>query len=120
MFEKYKVNIVWSGHVHNYQRSFPMKYDASTPDRPVFLFDRKFDGAKNTKTSSPIYIVTGAGGAGLYNAEQQANPADWQPFTAKYVADRHSFTFVEARGEELTVRQIAANGDEVDRFVLTK
>ena len=65
-------------------------------------------------------IVTGGGGAGLYNPEQQAQSDGWQPFTAKFVSTVNSFTVVGAKGKQLTVKQIGANGDELDRFVITQ
>ncbi len=124
VFEKYKVDIVWSGHVHNYQRSHPLRYAPGAPGVPVdnnwFVFDRKFDGVKVTKATSPIYIVTGAGGAGLYNSDMTVKPELWQPFTFKFIADTHSFSVVDVKDKQLSIRQISASGNEIDAFVLTK
>ena len=37
-----------------------------------------------------IYVITGAGGANLYNPEQQDDPASWQPFTHKFLSQVNS------------------------------
>ena len=134
VFEKGGVNVVFNGHVHNYQRSFPLRFAtdkasygaAQTAEKAsgqidgALTLDKTFDGNKNTKANGVIYLVTGAGGAGLYNPEQQDKPETWQPFTTKYVANVNSFTVVDVNGKTLTVRQIAGDGHELDRFTLTR
>ena len=64
--------------------------------------------------------MTGAGGAHLYNPEQQDDPASWQTFTNKFVSKINSFTVVDARKRKLTIRQISQDGQELDSFVVTK
>ena len=137
IFEKGKVDIVFTGHVHNYQRSFPMTF---VPDRngiPLFggvdnkvprgrlvngrwTLDKKFNGRQNKKPNGVIYIVTGAGGQGLYNPEQQNDNDSWQKFTNKFVSILHSFTIVDVNGTSLTLRQIDVTGKEVDKIKITK
>ena len=137
ILEKGNVDIVFSGHVHNYQRSFPMTF---IPDRTGTLLvrgtdnriihgrvvngkwtlDKKFNGRRNTKPNGVIYIVTGAGGQGLYNPEQQMDKDSWQKFTKKFISIIHSFTVVDVNGKTLTLRQVDINGKELDRIKITK
>ena len=137
ILEKGYVDIVFSGHVHNYQRSFPMSF---VPDRngiPLFggtenkvprgrlvngrwTLDKKFNGKSNKKPNGVIYIVTGAGGQGLYNPEQQKDKDSWQKFTNKFISTIHSFTVVDVKDNVLTLRQVDANGKEVDKFKIVK
>jgi hypothetical protein len=42
------------------------------------------------------------------------------PLTAKYLADRHSYTVVDLNPERLTLRQISIAGEEIDRVVIDK
>ena len=67
-----------------------------------------------------IYIVTGAGGNTLYNPEQENNPGSWQSFTYKFISKIHTFTIADVAGTTLTVRQVSADGTELDRFIVTK
>jgi predicted phosphodiesterase len=145
IFEQQGVDIVFAGHVHNYQRSYPLKflvklegdpklakdgvlhppneYNYSTNPYTLdgdFTFDKVFDGVTHTRPDAPIYIVDGAGGAGLYTPEQTGKRDSWQAFTVKMIADKFSFSVVDLDGTKLTLRQIAANGAEIDRFVITK
>ncbi len=67
-----------------------------------------------------IYVITGAGGQQLYNPEQQDDPDSWQKFTDKFVSTVHSLTVADVDGKTLTIRQVTADGTEVDRFVVTR
>lgn len=130
VFEKGKVSIVFTGHVHNYQRAYPLKFKVTRqPDgRPykpnrnvdgVWTLDKNFDGEKNTQPDGVIYLVTGGGGARLYNPEQQRAPETWQEFTVKFVSEVHSLTVVDVNPSNVQVRQLAADGTEIDRFIVT-
>ena len=131
VLEAGRVDVVFNGHVHNYQRSFPLRFvaDRGEDGRMVrnrdlvpgkWTLDKVFDGKTKTRPEGVIYLVTGAGGAGLYNPEQQDKPETWQAFTDKYVAKVHSITVADVVGKTLTVRQVSADGAELDRFAVTK
>ena len=132
VFEAGSVDIVLAGHVHNYQRSFPFTFvpkpqadgkliSAKGEVDGDWKFDREFgDGSVNTKPKGVIYLVSGAGGAGLYNVEREIKRSEWQPFTAKYIADRHSFSLVDIDGKTFKLRQIDEEGREVDTFRIVK
>jgi len=141
LFESLGVDMVITSHVHNYQRSMPLKFapkiDPSGDHYVVtkegrvdgkFSLDEKFDGITNTKANGIIYIVSGAGGAGLYDAPisgnpelwKHDNPENWVPFTVKLISDVHSFTLVETNGKTLTLKQINAAGESLDEIKMTK
>jgi acid phosphatase type 7 len=128
VFEKGNVSVVFAGHVHNYQRTFPLTFQTKPDgfDKTTgvldgsWTLDKQYDGKTKTKPNGIIYLVTGGGGAKLYNPEQETKPETWQPFTTKFIASTNSFTLVDVKDKQLTIRQVAANGDEVDRFVITK
>ncbi len=145
VFQAGRVDIVYAGHVHNYQRSVPLTFlpklagdpkvgaDGSLhapdsyrePRLPYtidgdFTLDHDFDGVRHTVPKGVIYIVTGAGGAGLYTPEQTGERGSWQPFTTTFIADRHSLSVVDVNGTTLTFRQLAADGTQLDKFIVTK
>jgi len=131
------VDVVFNGHVHNYQRSFPLRFvpdnkgtllvggrDGKTPRGRIingkWTLDKSFDGKKDTTPEGIIYLVTGAGGQDLYNPEQQGDPDSWQKFTDKFISTIHSLTVVDVKGNTLTFRQISADGKELDSFTVSK
>jgi predicted phosphodiesterase len=94
IFEKGKVDIVFAGHVHNYQRSYPMTFSPVNNGNQLvaganniktgkivngtWTLDKNFNGKGKTKPQGVIYIVTGAGGQSLYNPEQTKDKDSWQ------------------------------------------
>jgi hypothetical protein len=139
LFERHGVDIVLNGHVHNYQRTRPMRFAPSdesgakrlhSGDRLVpgtFTADRKFDGQTHTKPDGVIHIVTGAGGNDLYDPECNESPEHWThvednhaDYVARFISDRHSLTVVDMDRHMLTLTQIDEWGREVDRFHVTK
>jgi acid phosphatase type 7 len=137
VFEKGGVDVVFNGHVHNYQRSYPLRF---VPDRQSTLLvggregttvrgrvvngqwklDKSFDGRTDTTPDGVIYVIMGAGGQRLYNPEQNDDPDSWQKFTDKFFSKMHSLTVADVDGKTLTVRQVTADGQEVDHCTITK
>jgi 3',5'-cyclic AMP phosphodiesterase CpdA len=137
VFEAGKVDVVFNGHVHNYQRSYPLTF---TPDKKGVLLvggmgnklvrgrvvngqwklDKTFDGKKDTTPEGIVYLVSGAGGQTLYNPEQNNDPDSWQKFTQTFISNVHSLTVADVNGRTLTVRQLTADGKELDSFTVTK
>ena len=131
IFEKHGVDLVVSGHVHNYQRTVPLRFspvlglngnyvDARGQVQGQFSLDPGFDGKTQTLANGVIYLITGAGGASLYDRKQHDRPETMEEFTAKFVSATHSFTVMDVADRRLTVRQIAIDGKELDRFVVEK
>jgi acid phosphatase type 7 len=131
IFEANRVDIVFSGHVHNYQRTFPITF-APVPqpdDKPVgpkgevageWRLDKAFADGAGAKPHGVIYIVSGAGGAELYNPEQQTDPASWQSFTNKFISQVHSLSVVDIEGKSLRLKQVSDTGEVMDSFRISK
>ena len=136
IMEKGKVDIIFAGHVHNYQRTYPLTFKPDNLGNQLvaganniktgkmvngrWTLDKKFDGKRKTKPNGVIYITTGAGGQGLYNPEQQKDTDSWQRYTTKFVSTVHSFTLMDVNGSTLMLRQFDIKGKEVDRVKITK
>ncbi len=134
IFEAGKVDVVFNGHVHNYQRSFPLTFIPDTMDESgarvkikidgklngKWTLDKSFDGINNKKPKGIIYIVTGAGGQRLYNYEQTNLPNSWQPFTDKFFSTDNTISFIEMEKNKFQFKQINTNGETVDSFTIEK
>jgi hypothetical protein len=126
ILERYGVDLVLAGHVHNYQRTAPIQFKPTTiglrgqPVAGVFTVDEAFDGKTVTQAKGIVHIVTGAGGAELYDPWQTDAKASWQPWTRAFISDRHSFTVLDVDGKTLKLRQLDAEGRELDAITLTK
>ncbi len=141
LLEELGVDLVLSAHEHNYQRSLPLKFEPALDQSDATYFigetgrvdgsfelDHGFDGKTNTVANGIIHIITGAGGGALYDPHLTDNPELWQketpeslePYTARLVSDRHSFTLIETNGKELRLKQIDAEGNVFDEIRITK
>lgn len=137
IFEKGKVDVVFNGHVHNYQRSYPMNFapikngtllvggkDNKTVRGRVVVgqwtLDHHYDGKNATDPRGVIYVITGAGGQELYNPEQEKDVDSWQKYTHKFISTVHSLTSATVNGNKLVIRQLDINGKELDKFVIEK
>jgi 3',5'-cyclic AMP phosphodiesterase CpdA len=87
IFEKYKVDVVFAGHDHFYERS-------------------EKNGVK--------YIITGGGGAPLYDVEVTNNP--YRNFSAKV----YHFVIVDVKQESMTIKMMKVNGEVGDETVIDK
>jgi len=135
MFERLGVDVVFSGHTHNYQRTYPLRFAPHGTNDPAnpswvngrFTVDERFDGMTNQRPDGIIHVVSGAGGMRLHDAHlhgrpvlENINPANWVPITAKLVADRYSFSDVTVTPDHFTLRQIDDTGQEIDCFEIRK
>jgi predicted phosphodiesterase len=116
IFTRHKVDVVFNGHVHNYQRTWPMRTSARGQQ---WQLDRVWNGVDRTRANGTIYVVTGAGGAELYDQRLARTRERWKPFTAQYLGG-HSFTLVDASWDRLAFQQIGTDGRILDRFTITK
>ena len=131
LFEKYKVDVVFSGHVHNYQRTRPLHFVAQAgldgklsgvegAVRGQITQDTAYDGVKHTRPNGVIYIITGGSGSALDDPTLGDRPTVWRDFTVKLYSKGYSYTAVELHGKTLTARQVSDTGAELDRFIITK
>ena len=68
LFEEYEVDLVFAGHNHYYERSYPMNRFKNYDDSNSYDFENP---------SNPMYIITGGAGAPLYVRDTEP---DYAPF----------------------------------------
>ena len=99
LFELYNVNIVFSGHTHSYERTFPVLQGQGVDheQEPDYV-----------NPSGPIYIVTGGGGAAMTELDSSS-------LNARAVATFH-IVEITLDGDELSGRAISPLGLTFDAF----
>jgi hypothetical protein len=104
LFDKYGVDIVFTSDNHNYQRTFPLKYngeDGDSSNNPIIVdsnqnnyhFISNDDDGKNNK--GVIYLIIGTGGRSLYELKGQA------PFVAKQDDKHFGFLNIDINDKKL-------------------
>ncbi|MGH2695347.1 MAG: metallophosphoesterase family protein [Actinomycetota bacterium] len=85
LFQRYDVDLVFTGHDHNYQRF--------------------------SEQEGVTYVVTGGGGAGLYEVHEC-------PGLTAHDDEKHHFVVIEGSTEELRGKVVALDGSVLDEFSL--
>jgi predicted phosphodiesterase len=71
LFDQYDVDLILQGHQHNYQRTYPIKYNSDKPVNPI-ITDRNTNTYTNPE--GQIYLIVGTGGASLHNLNGNKAP----------------------------------------------
>jgi hypothetical protein len=114
LFNEYEVNLVLQAHNHNYERTFPIKFNSNSPSNPIAT-------TTNTDTytdpDGQIFATIGTGGVSLY------------AFTGKadhFVKQYGDFGILniditnEPQSSSLTGKFYANNGKIIDQFIIYK
>jgi hypothetical protein len=98
LFDKYNVDLVFSSDNHNYQRTFPLKYNSNADSSNPIIANRDPNNYydNNNDNGGVIYLITGTAGRSHYELEGQA------PFVAKQ-DDKH-FGFLNIDIDDKTVK----------------
>lgn len=97
LFDRHGVDIVWNGHIHSYERTWPLRQDRATQP-----------------TKGTIYMVTGGGGGSL----ERAGPI--RPFFQNTVRRGHHFCFVAVNGKTLEMKAYDLEGRLFDTLRIQK
>jgi Calcineurin-like phosphoesterase len=96
LFDKYDVDLVFSSDNHNYQRTFPLKYNSNADSsNPIIVDNHKINYKNNDKGDGVIYLITGTAGRSHYDLEGQA------PFVAKQDDKHFGFLNIDINGKTL-------------------
>jgi len=111
MFDKYGVDLVLQGHVHNYQRTYPVKYDGSSS--PTIT------SSSSTNYNDPqgeIFVIVGTGGVNFHALSGKASFVKTQQ-DSKFGALN---ILITNNGYKLVGKYYSNGGSKLDEFSITK
>ena len=97
LFDKYNVDLVLTSDNHNYQRTFPLKYNNGDSSNPIVADGNQVVHYKANNNNGVIYLVTGTAGRSHYNLEGQAL------FVVKQNDDNFGFLNIEIDGDNTSL-----------------
>jgi len=111
LFDKYGVDLVLEGHVHNYQRSYPIKYNLQDPSKPLVT-----NPSKNSYNNpeGEIYAIVGTGGVNLHGLSGKSS------FIANQQDSKFGVLDIHFNGDKLDARFVSNDGKIMDQFSITK
>jgi predicted phosphodiesterase len=123
LFNEYGVDLVLAGHIHNYQRSYPLIYNSENPSNPIIeqsaILANGGDNEENNvyvEAQGTVFAIVGTGGAELHGLDDQAY------FTANQFED-HGFLELKMinNGKSLVGQFYSNDGNIIkDEFVIEK
>src|SRR6476620_3366936 len=111
LFDKYGVDLVLAGHVHNYQRSYPMTYNSQNPSDP------KVTSCSKSTYSNPegeIYAIVGTGGVNLHGLSGKSY------FIASKQDSKFGIFSMHIYTNTLEAKFIDNAGTILDQFIINK
>jgi predicted phosphodiesterase len=96
LYDEFKVDVVWNGHIHSYERTWPIRR------------------GKAVETDGTIYMITGGAGGGL----ETAGP--FRPFFTNNVKHGHHYCMVFVNGGTFELRSFDLEGRLFDTVTLSK
>ncbi len=96
LYEEHNVDIVWNGHIHSYERTWPV------------------EKGKAKGADAPMYVITGGGGGGL------ETPGPVRTFFQNHVRRAHHYVMVHINGPTLEFRAYTLDDRLFDTVRLEK
>ena len=109
LFQKYNVDLVLSGHAHNYERSYPMNYNDARPARPLLVNHEKSPYINQIGT---VFTIVGTGGESIQGV-------DSKPYLAS-IYEGFGCLNVQIHGKSLSAEFYTDKGETIDHFVIIK
>jgi predicted phosphodiesterase len=117
LFDTHKVDLIFSGHNHNYGRSKPVRYNASSPDSPIIASDLTTGNYINI--DGRVFITAGTGG--------RSSHPEFDGAIENFMGFRHEpepygsiFVTLQDSGNQLHVQFITTSNQILDDFHLSK
>gem|GEM_PF-447439 len=113
IFDQYRVDLVLEGHVHNYQRSYPLAYNENNPSKPLIT---AYNKNNYIDPKGSIFAVVGTGGINLHSL------AGKEPFIVNQQDSKFGFLniYFSDDGKAMDAQFIANDGSVLDQFSITK
>jgi predicted phosphodiesterase len=113
IFDQYDVDIVLEGHTHDYQRSFPINFNANSKLNPTIT-----DTNRNSyiDPAGQIHAIVGTGGVNFHSLSSQKS------FIAFQQSNRfgHLNIDIQNNGTNLIGKFISNEGGILDQFTISK
>ena len=111
LFDKYGVDLVLQGHVHNYQRSFPLNFNPESSSKPLITSTSKTD---YQNPNGVIFAIVGTGGVNFHGLSGSA------PFMAYQQDSKFGVLDMHFSDNKLDAKFVTNDGATLDHFSISK
>ena len=113
LFDRYGVDVVLQAHNHNYERSYPIKYNSNSPSSPI-ITDTNTNNYNDPQ--GQIYATVGTGGISRYSFPEKA------PYMVYQQSSYYGFLNLDVieGGTKLSAKFYSNDGIVRDQFSIAK
>jgi Icc-related predicted phosphoesterase len=111
LFDKFGVDLVLEGHIHNYQRTYPIACNPKNLSSPTVTSTSKNN---YNNPEGQIYVIVGTGGVNLQGLSGQA------PYTVQQQDSKFGILAMNFSKNKLNANFISNDGSILDQFKITK
>jgi hypothetical protein len=113
IFDQYGVDIVLEGHAHDYQRSFPIKFNSNSKSNPI-ITNNNINNYIDPE--GQIHAIVGTGGVNFHSLDGKSS------FIASQQSSRfgHLNIDIQNSGTNLIGKFISNEGGILDQFTISK
>ena len=111
LFDKYGVDLVLQGHVHNYQRSYPLNFNQESSSKPLITSTSK---ANYENPNGVIFAIVGTGGVNFHGLSGSASFMAYQQDSKFGILDMHF------SDNKLDAKFVTNDGSPLDHFSISK
>ena len=111
LFDKYGVDLVLQGHVHNYQRSYPLNFNQESSSKPLVTSTSKAD---YQNPNGVIFAIVGTGGVNFHGLSGSA------PFMAYQQDSKFGILDMHFSDNKLDAKFVTNDGSTLDHFSISK
>ena len=113
LFDQYGVDLVLQGHVHNYQRTYPLKYNPSSHSSPI---KTSSSTSSYTDPQGEIFATVGTGGINFHGLSGKSSFVVYQQDSSFGYLD----IAITNDGSTLTGKYYTNGGSVKDQFSISK
>jgi len=111
LFDKFGVDLVLQGHIHNYQRSLPLTFNQEDSSKPLVTSISKTDYKNPDGT---IFAIVGTGGVNLHGLSDKA------PYMAYQQDSKFGILHLQFSDSNLGAKFVSNDGSTLDYFSIAK
>ncbi|MGI0031824.1 MAG: metallophosphoesterase, partial [Nitrososphaeraceae archaeon] len=111
LFDKYGVDLVLQGHVHNYQRSLPLNFNQESSSKPLVISTNK---AEYKDPNGAIFAIVGTGGVNLHGL------SGFSSFMANQEDSKFGILDMHFSDNKLDAKFVTNEGSTLDHFSISK
>jgi len=113
IFDQYGVDIVLEGHAHDYQRSFPIKFNSNSKSNPI-ITNNNINNYNDPE--GQIHAIVGTGGINFHSLDGKSS------FIASQQSSRFGHLNIDLinNGTTMVGKFISNEGGTMDQFTITK